>query len=244
MSAQRLFHAALDTGSADANTRNAKRWIVAHREALDRTDVADDMTHNLRVMIDAAAEGFGLDARQLGRHQVDGGNLVPGEIARNQDRKIGRLALCTRDNTRAFVGRNGHDLRKPFEREIHVSRECRYDRYAERLIVGRQRDAEAIENPPPCRGQRNDVQAVVVGKERIAAGIQHLDLVEPRAQYAEAERLSQPQQHGAPRKGPALVTCKDRCGLALVAHHSPRSRRLLTRTGSADSPGTSSSITK
>ena len=183
------FESALGSGLANLHGVEAQDRIVVDGELLDPADVTGDMAHRNAVIVVASPCRAGLDARKLRSQKIDGRHLIEGEVARDRERRSDpELPRLVREQRPLLRGQR-HDVRQKLQALFEIAAFRMANCNVEALVVGSEQDAAALHQPAALRRQELDLDPVVVGQRRVALPLEHLNLVEPRAEQPEATGL-------------------------------------------------------
>ena len=105
---------------------------------------------------------------------------------------LGGWRLARASDAGVILRADRHDLAQPLQHLRQVAGQRRHDRDAIAFRVVGEQHAEAVVDAPAQRRQRQRVDAVVVGQRRIALRLEHLELVEPRAERADTPAWPRP----------------------------------------------------
>jgi hypothetical protein len=201
--AQRQIVFLLDAVLADAKAGQFQERIVALLQLLlrDGGDIADDVGHVAAIGVVARLADIDVDAWQLGRVDAEAAHLLPGEVLAHRDRHEGAPAMRLAQHALHVMLAEVDQVRELEQRRLHpvgVVRLLGHEDEAVVLNVDRQIVAVAVGDEASGRRQQAEVDAVLLRQNLVALALDHLQVVEPRAQPAQQQHLAAEQQGRPP----------------------------------------------
>ena len=200
LAAQRGLQHLLGAVLADAEVGEREQRIVRQLGFVDGADVADDVDRVGPEGVKAAAADVDHHTRQIGRVDLDLRDFLPRQVLAHRDRDELLLAPGFAQDPLAIVVFDGHQLRDFVQRPVEVQRRLRHqDESVIEPVLG-ENLAEPVEDAAPRRRQELHVDAVLVGENLIALGIDDLKLIEPPGEGRRQQRLRAAHDDGAARE--------------------------------------------
>ena len=186
-----------------------------------------DRLFRLRVIAGPADIDHG--AGQVGRVDLDLRDFLPGEILAHRDRRETRRAAHVAEHAAAFVARDRDDAAERVENAVNIAGAFRHDDEPVILTVLGQGHAETVDDGPARRRDQTHRDAVALGQDGIAIGLDDLQVIHPPGQHAEHAELDAGENGRAP--GEELAP------LSIIDHRAPPVRFV---SGSAVAPASGS----
>ena len=141
---------------------------------------------------------FDRNSGQFGDRHLDPRHLLPTQVGAHDERDKGVLALgVAQDAAQVGLG----DLDQPAERRqrhFEIAGLLGNDNDAViRPVVG-ERDTEAVEDPPARRGEKPQIDAVLVGHDGVTILVEDLQLVHAAGEGGAEQCLAAGEQGGSP----------------------------------------------
>ena len=180
----------------------------------------------------------GHDARKLVRIQVDAGELLPGQVALDRDRREARGGVDVADDRPAPVHGVRQQPTEQVERLVQILGLVAHHQHPETGAVAGNDHAVAVEDPPARRRHQTEVELVVRRHGGVLAGLDDLKLGQTTGQGQTTERGQAAEHKGAPQEGAlSLIDVREEDG-GFGAHRnltSPSSKRSIIRSANGKS---------
>jgi hypothetical protein len=203
LTAKLLVAHTLHAAPADLEAGKLEQRIGAAPEILlgHCADIADDMRERVIEGIVSGRPGVRLDARQVGAVDVEGRELLPGQILGNGHRHEGGLARDLFHDAGALAIADRNDLADRIERLGNAADLLldQHDPIVEPVL--RDRHAEAIEDTAARRCEKAEIDPVVLGEGLVLSGFDDLQVIEPAGEDRHQHGLAAANHGRAPREG-------------------------------------------
>ena len=135
-------------------------------------------------------------AGQVRGVDLDAGNLGPGKILAYGDRHEFAFAMDLAPHPLIIARRQGNQQSDCIESRRDVICLLGHQGNPVVVAVGRHGLALAVQDTPPWRRQKLDVDAVVIGQHYIAVRLQNLQVIEPPDQRRQQQKLTAREHRG------------------------------------------------
>ena len=152
----------------------------------------------------------GHDPRQLVGIQVDAGELLPGQVALDRDRRKARGGVDVADDGPAPVQGIRQQPTQQVERLVQVLGLVAHHQHPETWAVAGDDHAVAVEDATARRGHQSEVEPVVRRHGGVLAGLDDLKLGQSAGQGQSAQGGQAAQHEGAAQEGAlALIDVRE-----------------------------------
>ena len=174
----------LDAVLADRKAGKRQQRIAGNPLILFRGGryVTEHMREHRAMRIMAGPPFLDRQPRQARRVDLDGGDLAPAQPFANEYRHRRPPARRLPQDALAFVGVERGMARDGVERAFGLARRLRREDEAVVRAVHGELGAGAIDDPAALRFEQPQIDPILVGEHPVAVGLDHLELVEPRAE--------------------------------------------------------------
>ena len=239
LAAERGLHHLLGAVLADAEVREREQRIVRQLRFIDGADVADDVDRVGPEGVEAAPADVDHHAGQIGRVDLDLRDFLPRQVLADRDRDELLLAPGLAQDPLAIVVFDRHQPSDFVQRPVEIQRRLRHqDQPIVEPVLG-ENLAEPVEDAAPRRRQKLHVDAVLVGENLIALGVDDLKLIEPPGEPGRQQRLRAAHDDGAAREEvgtPCLAPHLTRAVRRRARREDGRTTRIPGRAESSGRP--------
>ena len=188
----------LDPALADAEIGQFEQRVAGQILFGNRRDIAQHMRGDRAVGVIPDETLFDRHAGQFRNRDLDARHLLPAQIGAHDDRNKGVLAARLAQDAALFgLAELDHAAERP-QRRLDIAGLLRHDDDAVIAPVVGEGDAEAVEDAPAHRRQQPQIDAVLLGEDRIAVALQDLQLVQAGDQRGAEHPLPRREQGGPP----------------------------------------------
>ena len=222
LAAQRGLQHLLGAVLADAEVGQAEQRVVRPLQVglVHGADVADDVDRVVAEGVEPASADVDHHAGEVGRVDLDLGDLLPRQVLAHRDGHELLVAPGLAQHPLAVVVLDRHELGDFVQRLVKVQRRLGHqDQPIVEPVLGKHL-AEAVEDAAPRRRQELHVDAVLVGQDLVALGVDDLELIETPGEPGGQQRL-----RAADDDGPA----REEVGASRLAAHLSGALRLRAR---------------
>ena len=187
----------LDASLARAESRQLEQRIAGLLLRRHGADVADEMGQRLAVGIETRLSNVGLHAGQVGHVRVDSCELPPGQILEDRDGHEAGVAFGLAQHPAQVVVVDPHQTAQHGQGPRHAGRLLGDHEYPIVPPVVGHLGPEAVENAASGPRQQTPRDPVLLGEHPVAAGADHLEVVEAAHEHR-GERRRTPREHQRP----------------------------------------------
>ncbi len=137
-------------------------------------------------------------ARQFRYRDLDPGHLVPAQIAAHDQRNETVLAARVAQHPMPIGLGDLDKIAESRQGRFEIPGLLRHDHHTVIMLIFGKRDPESVHNPSARRSQQPQIDAVLVGQNRVAVLIHYLQLVHSPGDRGSEQRLSAGKQGSAP----------------------------------------------